>query len=148
MAHENDMSIEQARVVAGILRDPEVAGKLSLTQQAQLTEQLRDFQATRQKRKEGLGREGLSLGQTGVVVAAEDVATPGGTGAPIHPKARAAAVLGGSLLEGTTQAIEGVRDLGNEVGVVLGIQSREDADEFKQLAATRRMNEKLDAEGT
>lgn len=153
----------QAQAIADVLLNPDVRDQLTLSQVATMSSQLKVYQSEQFERTKRFSDEGFSDEQVAQLVDAENQALESGVAGvgkfdeSKTPKPPAGARLGqggqarsvarvlNAGLEGAWQAVEGMGDLASELGVSLNLNSREDADRYKQVVSndrfTRRMSD-------
>ena len=143
----------EAQAIANVLLDANSAGQLSPGQVETMTGQLKQYQEQQVERTQRFTDEGFSAGEVAKLVDNENQALESGeaqTGGTIkrHGPPGQGQLFGMSRLinggaEGAWRAVEGLGDLTNEVGVRLNLNSREDADRYKEIVRQERFNRRM-----
>lgn len=136
--------------MADVLLDPDQAGGLTPGQVETMTGQLRQYQEQQQGRFTRFADEGFSAVEAGQIVDRENQALEedadlkrGGTGKGQSPIGHSLARLINGGAEGAWRAVEGLGDLTNEIGVALNLNSREDADRYKETVKQNRFKRRM-----
>lgn len=137
-----------AKALAAVLLDEEQSKNLTVSQVGQMNKQLRTFQNEQSGRIDSFMSQGMDDVQARALLDKENEALESGNaiiggklkrfGAPGQGQVFHAAQAINAGAEGVWRAVEGAGDLMNEIGVGLNLNSREDADRYKDTIASMR----------